>query len=108
MLRTTALALTAAVILGTTGVSAQVVDLGGRGGPSIDLRSNKQRDRDYQREQSRRDGEYDRRADYDRRGGGYERRDLSTGSVGRSGCRTVTIREQDDYGRTVTRRRSDC
>lgn len=101
MLRTTALALTAAAILGTTGVSAQVVDLGGRGGPTIDLRSNRQRERDYQRDDYRRDAEYNRR-------GGYDRRDLSTGSVGRSGCRTITVQEQDSYGRTTTRRRSEC
>ena len=96
MLRATALAVAAAAMLGTSAVSAQTIDLGGRGGPSIDLRSDRQRERDYRRDQVRRD--------YDR---GYDRRDLSTGSV-RGGCREVTIRERDDYGRMVTRTRRDC
>jgi len=36
----------------------------------------------------------------------YDRDDLSTGSVDR--CRTVVIREEDDYGDTVTRRIRRC
>lgn len=108
MLRTTAIAFITAAVLGSTAVSAQTIDLGGRGGPSVDLRSDRQRERDFQREHVRRDREYGSRdGEYGRRGGA-DRRDLSTGSVGRNGCRTVTIQEQDDYGRTVTRRRSDC
>lgn len=97
MFKTTAIVIAAAAMLGATAVSAQTIDFG-RGSPSIDLRSNKQRDRDSQREQLR-DNRYGSR--------GYDRRDLSTGSV-RSGCREVTVREQDDYGRTVTRTRRDC
>jgi Ni/Co efflux regulator RcnB len=96
MVRATALVVAAAAMLGTSAVSAQVVDLG-RGGPTIDLRSDRQRERDYQRREMRRDAEYGRSR--------YDRRDLSTGSVG---CRTVTIRERDEYGNSVTRRRSDC
>ena len=98
MLRATALAFAAAAMLGTTGVSAQTIDFG-RGGPSVDLRSDRQRERDFQRRQLRRDAEYGR--------GRYDRDDLSTGSV-RGGCRQITVREQDDYGRTVTRTRRDC
>ena len=98
MLRATALVFAAAAMLGTTAASAQTIDLG-RGGPSIDLRSDRQRERDYERRELRRESEYDRR--------GYDRRDFSTGN-GRGGCREVTIRERDDYGRTVTRTRRDC
>lgn len=98
MFKTTAMALAAAAMLGTTAVSAQTIDFG-RGGPSLDLRSNKQRERDYQRDEYRRD---QLRSDR-----GYDRRDLSTGSV-RNGCREVTVRERDDYGNTVTRTRRDC
>lgn len=98
MLKTTAIALATVAMLGTTAVSAQTIDLG-RGAPSIDLRSNKQRERDYQRDNYRRE---QTRSDR-----GYDRRDLSTGSV-RNGCREVTVRERDDYGNTVTRTRRDC
>ena len=96
MLRATVLAAAAAATLMTTAVSAQVIDLG-RGGPSVDLRSDRQRERDYRRDEARRDG------------GRYDRRDLTTGSTG---CRSVTVRETDAYGNTVTRRRNgrrnDC
>ena len=98
MFRATALAFAAAAIIGTTGVQAQTVDIG-PGGPSIDLRSSRQRDRDFQRDEVRRDRDYDRRSS---RGD----RDVSTGSVGR--CREVTVRERDDEGRTVTRQTRDC
>lgn len=98
MLRATALAIAAAAMLGTSGVSAQVIDLG-RGGPQIDLRSERQRDRDYQREQ------YGRERGYDGRAGQHDRRDLSTGSVG---CREVTVRERDDHGQMVTRTTRRC
>ncbi len=94
MLRTLALALSAVAVIGTSAVSAQTIDLG-RGGPSIDLRSDGQRERDYRRD--RRDDQY--------RGRRSERDELST----RGGrCRTVTVRRQDDYGRTVTRRTREC
>lgn len=98
MLRATALAFAAAAMLGSGVASAQTIDLG-RGGPSIDRRSDRQRERDFERRQMRRDGEYGRR--------GYDRNNLTTGSV-RGGCREVTIRERDDFGRTVTRTRRDC
>ena len=94
MLKATTIAV--AVTLMVAPASAQVIDLG-RGGPQIDLRSNAQRDRDFLREQMRRDMAPSR----------YDRRDLSTGSV-RRGCREVTIRERDDDGRMVTRTRRDC
>lgn len=99
MLKTTAIALAAATLIGTVPVAAQTIDLG-RNGPSIDLRSDRQRERDFQREENRRDRERDRRAErrYDR--------DASTGSVGR--CREVTIRERDDFGRMRTRTREEC
>ena len=98
MLKTTMIAATAVAMLGATAASAQTIDLG-RGGPSIDLRGDRQRERDYRREEGRRDG-------YDRRGG-YDRRDLSTGSVG-GGCREVTVRERDEYGNVTRRTRRDC
>ncbi|MDB5590386.1 hypothetical protein [Enterovirga sp.] len=99
MLRATALAVAAAAMLGTSAASAQVIDLG-RGGPQIDLRSDRQRDRerDWRRDHHR----YDRDGD---RGSRYDRRGLTTGSVG---CREVTVRERDDYGRMVTRTTRRC
>lgn len=100
MIRATALAFAAATILGATGVQAQSVDIGPNG-PSIDLRSNRQRDRDVQRDDYRRDRDYDRRSSRnDRRD-----RDIATGSTG---CRVVTVRERDDSGRMVTRETRDC
>lgn len=103
MLRTTALAFLAATVLGTAGAAAQSIDLGGRGGPSIDLRNEGQRERDFRREERARDRASDRRA-FER---GRGRDDLSTGSNGRN-CRTVTVRERDDRGRSVTRRTQEC
>lgn len=93
MLRATVLAAAAAATLMSTAVSAQVIDLG-RGGPTIDLRNQRQRDRDERRDEDRRDS----------REGYSDRRELTTGS----GCRSVTVRETDAYGNTTTRRRSDC
>lgn len=100
MFRATVLAFATAAILGGTGVQAQTVDIG-PGGPSIDLRSNRQRDRDMQRDDMRRDREDDRRSSRSRGD-----RDLATGSTG--GCRTVTVRERDDSGRMVTRETREC
>lgn len=101
MFRATAIAFAAAAILGITGVQAQTVDIG-PGGPSIDLRSNRQRDRDFQREEFRRDRDDDRRSSRGYRGD----RDVATGSTGR--CRDVTVRERDDSGRMVTRETREC
>lgn len=95
MIRQFALALVASATIGVTAVPAQTVDFG-PGGPSVDLRSRGQRERDFQREQVRRDRDDDRGRVSDRGFGG-----------GRD-CRTVTVREQDDYGNTVTRRRREC
>jgi hypothetical protein len=89
MKKTLLVAFAASTLLGATAVSAQVVDLGGRGGPSIDLRSERQRERDYRRERE------ERRADR------YER-------VERRGCRTVTVREETGDGRTIIRKRREC
>lgn len=101
MIRATALAFAAATILSATAVQAQTVDIG-PGGPSIDLRSNRQRERDYDREDARRDRDYDRRSSRsDYRGD----RDIATGSTG---CRIVTVRERDDTGRLVTRETREC
>ena len=96
MLRATALAFAAATLLTATGASAQSIDFGGRGGPSIDLRSGGQRERDFRREERFREREMERRAmrRAERRGGG--------------GCREITIRERDAYGRMVTRTREEC
>lgn len=106
MLRATALALAAATIIGSAPLSAQTIDLGGRGGPSIDLRSERQKDRDFRREQAARDREFDRREEErDRRRAARRDRDLATGSTG---CREITVRERDDFGRTVTRTRREC
>ena len=94
-MRQFAFAVLAMATIGVTAVPAQTVDFG-PGGPSVDLRSRGQRERDLdreeiRREQRRRDRQEDRYSD---RGG--------------PGCRTVTVREQDDYGRTVTRTRREC
>ena len=92
MKKTLVLAFAAATLLGATAVSAQTIDLGGRGGPSIDLRNDRQRERDFRREREEREL---RRADR------YER-------VERRGCRTVTVREETGDGRTIIRKRRDC
>ena len=95
MIRQLAFAVLATATIGATAAPAQTVDFGGGGGPSSDLRARGQRERDYQREEVRRNRDYDRRGDrYTDRSG--------------PGCRTVTVREQDDYGRTVTRTRREC
>lgn len=97
MLKGAVLVLATVTMLGSAGVSAQTIDLGGRGGPSIDLRNEGQRERDLRREERARDRAAERRA---------RDRDGATGSVGR--CRQVTVRERDDMGRTVTRRTEEC
>lgn len=100
MIRATALAFVAAAVIGTTGVQAQSVDIG-PGGPSIDLRSNRQRERDFQRDEMRRDRDDERRSS--RRES--RDRDITTGATG---CRVVTVRERDDSGRMVTRETREC
>lgn len=92
-----AVALTAATIMGGTAAYAQSVDFGPNG-PQLDLRSHRQRERDYDRVERMRDRDYDRR-------GGYRDRDLTTGSVG---CREVTVRDRDAYGNVEVRRHRDC
>jgi hypothetical protein len=87
MSKTLVLALAASTLLGATAVSAQSIDI--PGGPSIDLRNERQRERDYRREQERREM---------RRAERYEGR----------GCRTVTVREETDDGRTIIRKRREC
>ena len=89
MTRTLAIALAAATMISASAVSAQSIDLG-PGGPSLDLRSERGRERDYRREDRRR--EMDRPAAY----------------RSRERCREVTIRERDEYGNVETRRRQDC
>lgn len=90
MLRKSLLAM---ALLGATTVAvpAQTVEFG-RGGPSVDLRSDRQRERDFRRDEMRRD------------------RDMTTGSVrrGRGDCRSVTIRERDEFGNMRTRTREEC
>ncbi|MGU3540867.1 hypothetical protein [Methylobacterium sp. A54F] len=70
-------AILAATFTTTVPASAQRIDLG-YGGPSIDLRSRGQRERDYNREVSRRDRYEDRgyyrRERYDDDRGRYNRR----------------------------------
>lgn len=99
-MRTTALAFAAAAILGGSLISiparAQTVEVG-PGGVGVDLRSPRQRERDYVREEERRD----------RRRAMRDQDEMSTGSV-RGGCREVTIRERNDYGEMVTRTRREC
>lgn len=58
-------AIVAASIASTAPAVAQRIDIG-PGGPSIDLRSRGQRERDFQREEYRRDREAERRAYYRR------------------------------------------
>jgi Ni/Co efflux regulator RcnB len=88
MKKTLILAFAASTLLGATAVSAQTVEFGARG-PSIDMRNERQRERDYRRERE------ERRADR------YER-------VERRGCRTVTVREETGDGRTIIRKRREC
>ncbi|MCJ2024644.1 MULTISPECIES: hypothetical protein [unclassified Methylobacterium] len=56
-------AIVVASIASTAPAVAQRIDIG-PGGPSIDLRSRGQRERDFQREEYRRDREAERRAYY--------------------------------------------
>jgi hypothetical protein len=103
MLKASTLALIAATIIGSSAVQAQTIQLG-PSGPAVDLRSERQRDRDMQREEMRREREMDRRRadrELNRRD-----RDMSTGSTSR--CRTITVRERDDNGRMVSRRTEEC
>lgn len=101
MLRATALAtVAAAAMLVAPIASAQQIDLGGRGGPRIDLRSPEQRhedrmDRRMERDRAERRMMSRERDGYGRRGGG-------------DGCRTVSVTETDDMGRRVTRTRRSC
>jgi hypothetical protein len=88
-----AFALAATTTFGASAVSAQSIDLG-PGGPSVDLRSDRARERDRDRREMRRDQERDRDREVSRRGD--------------TRCREVTIRERDQYGNTETRRREDC
>lgn len=92
MLKVTALAALTAAMLASPIASAQVIDLGGRGGPRVDLRSDEQRYDDRARRRMRRDMA-------DERGYGRGRGD---------GCRTVSVTRTDDFGRRVTRTRREC
>lgn len=67
-------AIVVASIASTAPVMAQSIDIG-PGGPSIDLRSRAQRERDFQREEYRRDREAERRAAYRRERYMDDRRD---------------------------------
>jgi hypothetical protein len=94
-MRFIAIAIVAASLAGGTAAQAQTVEVG-PGGVGLDLRSPRQRERDFEREQDRREEYRERRRaerDYDRR---------------RGGCREVTIRERNDYGEMVTRTRREC
>lgn len=104
MLRATALAtLAAAAMLAAPIASAQQIDLGGRGGPRIDLRSPEQRHEDRMDRRMERDRAERRMMSRDRdRGDGYGRRG------GGDGCRTVSVTDTDSYGRRVTRTRRSC
>lgn len=108
-MRLTAIGLAAAVLLGATSVSAppaaaQSIEVGPGGGIGVDLRSNRQRERDFQREEARRDRDIERRR-ADRRDRDYG--DVTTSST-RRGCREVTVRERNAYGEVETRRTRDC
>ena len=93
-MRVTLLALAAATCLGTAlPAAAQTFEVG-PGGVGVDLRSPRQRERDFERREMRRE---------ERRGGRYYD---ETGSVGR--CREVTVRERNEYGDRVTRTRREC
>lgn len=85
------LGLAALLALGATGASAQGIRIGPDGVRIDDGRDNVRREyRDERRMRRDRD------------------RDLTTGTVGRRGCREVTIRERDDDGSLVTRTRREC
>lgn len=90
--------MTASIILGVSAVSAQTLQLGPEG-PSIDFRSQEQRDRDEWRDRRRaRDDWRDRRRSRDR--------DV-TGSIGRD-CETVVVRERNRFGEMETHRERRC
>jgi hypothetical protein len=94
-MRVTILAIAAAACIGAAiPATAQSIDVG-PGGVGVDLRSPRQRERDWDREEARRDRARERR------------RWDETGST-RGDCREVTIRERNDYGEMVTRTRRDC
>lgn len=107
-MRTTALVLSAAALLGASFVSgapasAQTVEVGPNGQVGLDLRNPRQRERDFQRDQIRREDMRDR--EVARRSRNDD--DYGSRSV-RSGCREVTVRERDDDGSMITRTRRDC
>ncbi|MBM6596721.1 hypothetical protein [Microvirga pudoricolor] len=90
-----AVTLAAATLLGATAASSQSIQLGPNG-PSVDFRSQEQRQRDEWREQRARDRAY---RTYDRD---------TTGTIGRRDCREVVVRERDEFGNTDTRREVRC
>jgi hypothetical protein len=89
--------LAASIILGATAVSAQTFQLGPNG-PSIDLRSPEQREREELRERRRDREERRTRRDWDRD---------TTGSIGRD-CETVIVRERNRFGELETTRERRC
>lgn len=94
-MRAAIIAIAAAACLTTAlPASAQTVEVG-PGGVGVDLRSPRQRERDWERDQYRQDRSAERRRD----------RWDETGSIG---CREVTVRERNDYGERVTRTRREC
>ncbi|MGA0595100.1 hypothetical protein [Enterovirga sp. CN4-39] len=93
-MRFTVIALAAATCIGTAlPAAAQSIEVGPRG-VGVDLRSPGQRERDWERDQWRRERARERR------------RWDETGSV--RGCREVTVRERNEYGDRVTRTRREC
>jgi len=97
MMKPGLLALVAATTIGASQVQAQSIEFG-RGGPSVDLRSERQRERDFRHDDYRRDRDFDRRR-------AFRDRDITTGSTG---CRVVTVRERDAYGNRSIRERRSC
>jgi len=96
-MRISLLALVAATCIGSAvPAAAQSIEVG-PGGVGVDIRGPRARDRDFERDEYRRDRSVERRRGRDRD---------ETGSAGR--CREVTIRERNEYGDRVTRTRREC
>jgi hypothetical protein len=89
-----AVTLAAATLLGASAASSQTLQIG-PGGPSVDFRSQEQRDRDDWRERNRARAYRD---DVRETGSLRDRRD----------CREVIIRERDEFGNRETRRELRC
>ena len=102
MSKSLAIAIATTLLLTSSPLFAQSIDLG-PGGPRIDLRGpgEREREREIRHEREERMREEGRREER-RREGRFE------GDRGDGRCRVVEIRERDDNGDMVIRRRREC